>query len=236
MFCNILLVTAVQHSESAICIHISPLLGTSLPFRPNPTPRGHHRALSWASWAIYQIYSLIIFSLQPCGQPCSSSHSCLDTRSQSADKLPKDEKCIYVNPNLPSHPTIPSPSTSIHPFSIYISFLALQMGSSVPFFYFPHIPSDFEALSAFPLCGHPGSSPVFSFLDIPGPCIFHRDILGFFWWRPSLPDQLYTYVSSTCLLEPQVLKQHFKSAIWPYFLLFFFSELQIIRIYCPSHL
>ena len=54
--------------------------------------------------------------------------------SQSADKLPKDEKCIYVNPNLPSHPPIPSPTTSTHPFCIYISILALQMSSSVPFF------------------------------------------------------------------------------------------------------
>ena len=95
------------------------------------------------------MHSLIIFSLQPRGQPCSSSHSCLDTCSQSADKLPKDEKCIYVNPKLPSHPTIPSPSMSIHPFSFYISILALQMGSSVPFFYFPRISSDFECTFSF---------------------------------------------------------------------------------------
>ena len=36
-------------------------------------------------------------------------------------------------------------------------------------------------LSAFPSQGHPGSALVVSFLAIPGPCIFHRDILGFCW-------------------------------------------------------
>ena len=49
----------MQQSESATYIHISPLLGTSLPFPPNPTTPGHHRALSWASWALYPIHTFL---------------------------------------------------------------------------------------------------------------------------------------------------------------------------------
>ena len=42
-----MLVSAVQQSESAICIHIpSPFLA-SLSRTLHPTPLGHHRALSW---------------------------------------------------------------------------------------------------------------------------------------------------------------------------------------------
>lgn len=36
-------------------------------------------------------YILIIFCRLPYDQSCVSSHSCLDTPSLSADKLPKDE-------------------------------------------------------------------------------------------------------------------------------------------------
>ena len=42
---NVLLVSAVQQSESATCIHVSLPPRASLP-SPHPTPLGHHRALS----------------------------------------------------------------------------------------------------------------------------------------------------------------------------------------------
>ena len=49
MFYNIVLVSAVQQSESAVCICISPPSKTS---PDNPTPLDHHRALSWALFTI----------------------------------------------------------------------------------------------------------------------------------------------------------------------------------------
>ena len=49
-----MLVSAVQRSESTICIHISPPSWTSVPPDPHPTPLGHHRAPSWPSSAIQQ--------------------------------------------------------------------------------------------------------------------------------------------------------------------------------------
>ena len=51
-----MLVSAVQQSESTLCIHISFPSWTSLPPPPTyPTPLGHHRALSWAPCAIQQL-------------------------------------------------------------------------------------------------------------------------------------------------------------------------------------
>ena len=151
---------------------------------------------------------------------------------------------VYMS--IPNSQVIPPSHPPACPYirSLSISlFLPCRWVHLYHFSTFPVYPLILNALSAFPLCGHPGSPPVFSFLAIPGPCMFHRDILGFFWWRPSLPAQLYIYVSSTCLLEPQVLKQHFRSAIWPYFLLFFFfflsyksSEFTVHPIYNRSSL
>ena len=47
---------------------------------------------------------------------------------------------IYINPNLsvPPSPLYPH-SKSIHLFSVCVSISALQIGSSVPFFWIPHI-------------------------------------------------------------------------------------------------
>lgn len=45
---------------------------------------------------LFDLYILTIFSLQPCDQPCASSHCCLDTRSLSADKLLQDEKFAFA--------------------------------------------------------------------------------------------------------------------------------------------
>ena len=46
---------------------------------------------------------------------------------------------VYVNPNLPIHPTPPSPPLGVHTFvlCICVSISALQTGSSVPFFQIP---------------------------------------------------------------------------------------------------
>ena len=51
-----MIVSAVQWSESAVCIHIPASSWTSLPLPwPHPTLWGHHRALSWGPWATQQL-------------------------------------------------------------------------------------------------------------------------------------------------------------------------------------
>ena len=60
---NVLLISAVQQCESAICIHISPPSWTSLP-PLHPTPPGHHRTLSWAPCAIHQLPNSHLFYTQ----------------------------------------------------------------------------------------------------------------------------------------------------------------------------
>lgn len=124
---------------------------------------------------------------------------------------------VYMS--IPTSQVIPPFHPPPHPHILSVSislFLPCRWVHLYHFSSFPIYPLILNTFSTFPLCCHPGSS-VFSFLAIPCPCIFHRDVLGFCWWRPSLLAQLYTYLSSMWLLEPQVLKQHFKSAIWLYF-------------------
>ena len=68
-----MLVSAVEQSESSICIHISPLSWASLPSTPHPTPLGHHRALSWAPcaiqqlllWLLYSVYFFLVLTNEP---------------------------------------------------------------------------------------------------------------------------------------------------------------------------
>ena len=55
------LASAVQGSESALCIHISPLSWTSLPSLPHPTHLGHHRVLSWAPSTVQQVPTSYLF-------------------------------------------------------------------------------------------------------------------------------------------------------------------------------
>ena len=50
---NVVLVSAVQLSESGICVHISFPSWASLPY--HPTHLGHHKAQSWASFALQKI-------------------------------------------------------------------------------------------------------------------------------------------------------------------------------------
>ena len=58
---NVVLVSAVQWSESAVRIHMSPPSWASLPPPPHPTPLGHHRALSWAPCAIQKLPTSYLF-------------------------------------------------------------------------------------------------------------------------------------------------------------------------------
>ena len=78
-----------------------------------PSHLGHHRAFSRVPCAIQQVIISYLFYTQ--------QHIC-------------------VNPNLPVHPTSPSPLV-VYRFVLYIcvSISALQIGSSVPFFQIPHI-------------------------------------------------------------------------------------------------
>ena len=85
---NIVLVSAVQQSESAICIHMCPPLWTSLPTPIPSTPLGHHRAPCWASCAWYQLPTVSYWylarmapncmwnqeGLKWCGQPAAQAH------------------------------------------------------------------------------------------------------------------------------------------------------------------
>ena len=70
-----------------------------------PSHLGHHRALSRVPCAIQQVLISYLFYTQ---------------------------QCIYVNPNLPIHPT-PPPPLGIHKFVLYIcvSISALQISSSL---------------------------------------------------------------------------------------------------------
>ena len=57
---NVVLVSAIQWSESAACIHIPPPSWTSLPPNPHATPLGHHRAPSWAPCALENFLSVFL--------------------------------------------------------------------------------------------------------------------------------------------------------------------------------
>jgi len=50
---TVLSVSAVQWSESAICVHIP--IRFLLDPHPHPTPLGHHRAQSWAPWVMQKL-------------------------------------------------------------------------------------------------------------------------------------------------------------------------------------
>ena len=58
---DVVLVSAVQRSESATCIHTSLPSWGSLPPHPHSTPPGHHRAPSSAPGAVPQIPASYLF-------------------------------------------------------------------------------------------------------------------------------------------------------------------------------
>ena len=80
-----------------------------------PSHLGHQRALSRVPCVVQQVLISYLFYTQY-------------------------QQCIYVNPNLPIHPSPTSP-LGIHTFVLYVcvSISALQASSSVPFFQIPHI-------------------------------------------------------------------------------------------------
>ena len=80
MLCYFLLYNEVNQ----LCVYIYPLpLGPPCHLTPpHPTHLGHHRAPSWAPWAIQQVPTSYLFYTWP---------------------------CTYVNPNLPIHHTLHSP-------------------------------------------------------------------------------------------------------------------------------
>ena len=104
---NIVLVSVVEQSGSAISIHISPLFLF-------PSHLSHHRALN----RVPELYGR--FSIAICFILSISS--------------------VYVNPNFPIHSTSPS-HIGVHTLVLYIwvSISALQIRSSISFFYIPHI-------------------------------------------------------------------------------------------------
>ena len=123
---NLVLVSEVQWSESAICIHIPPpltLLPTPL---PHPTPLGHRRALSWAPCAIQQLPTSYLFymlwNLYEQGRLVCCSPWGRRVEHDWVTELNWTES-ICVNATLPSHPTLSrlSPTPYTCPFSISVS-------------------------------------------------------------------------------------------------------------------
>ena len=102
--------SAVQQSESAMSIHISP------PF--------------WISFP----------SMSSQSTELTSSCYNRERQQVPTNQLFYTQQCIYVNPNLPIHPTLPfPPHVHMSILYTCISIAALQIGSSVPFFQIPHI-------------------------------------------------------------------------------------------------
>ena len=101
---NVVLVSAVQQSESAICLPKSPLFRISFPFRPL-------RALQ------------VIQSIEQCSL-CSTVHSL---------QLSILYIVVYINPNLPIRPKPPSFLLGVCTFVCYIcvSMSALQTCSPI---------------------------------------------------------------------------------------------------------
>ena len=61
---HVVLASAVWLNEPAICIQESPPSGNSLPSQANPILLGHHRATSWAPFAIQQLPTSLLFYTQ----------------------------------------------------------------------------------------------------------------------------------------------------------------------------
>ena len=57
---NVVPVSVVQWSQSAICMHISPPSWSSL-LPPHPSHLGHQRALNWASCVVWQVPTIFFF-------------------------------------------------------------------------------------------------------------------------------------------------------------------------------
>ena len=109
---NLMLVSTVQQSESATCIHIHP---SSWAFLPLP----HHRAPSKSS-------------------PSTQLSFCA-TEQLHTTYLLYTWYCIYattISQCIPAGPHLPNVHISV--LYIWVSIPALQIGSSLPLFYIPH--------------------------------------------------------------------------------------------------
>ena len=62
LFYNVVLVSAVQQSESALCIHVTPPSWPSLQL-PHPTHLGHHRAVELSSLLCSGLYGTIPWAI-----------------------------------------------------------------------------------------------------------------------------------------------------------------------------
>ena len=65
---NVVIISAVRKSKSAICIHIFPSSSASLPPNPHPTPLGHHSIL----YIILSIFYQMLIFLELCYGVCSA--------------------------------------------------------------------------------------------------------------------------------------------------------------------
>ena len=92
---NVVLVSAVQWTESVTCVHMSlpPLdLPSTPPSPPHSTRQGHHRTLGWAPWTPCAMQPLPTSSFT-----WSSAH--MSILSPNSPQLPLHPLCPYVQSN-----------------------------------------------------------------------------------------------------------------------------------------
>lgn len=110
-FYNVVLVSAKQQFESAIIIHVFPPSRASL-HSPLPTFLGQLRTTDWAPCVIWQLLTTVYFTYNS----------------------------VYMLLLLsPFVPLTFSLTVSPSPFALCISFPSLKIGSSIQFFYIPHV-------------------------------------------------------------------------------------------------
>ena len=89
---NVVLVYAVEQSESVLCMHVCPPSRAFLSASPH-TPPGHHRAPSWAPWLCSRFPLAVCFT----------------------------HGAVYMSPLLSRLSTVPFPLMSTCPFSMSAS-------------------------------------------------------------------------------------------------------------------
>ena len=114
--CIVVLVSAVQQTESAIRIHISPyLLPLASPFHhPYPTHLGGHKAPSWSPCAMWLLPTSYLFYIWLCISVNALSHF------------------------VPAYPS-PSPSPQVHSLHLHLYFCPAPRFSGIIFFFRFHV-------------------------------------------------------------------------------------------------